>query len=147
MKKLFMMAVLICTTQIMSAQHNKKAHKAMDLAPEEMASLQTKKMTLALDLSESQQDDIYPILLENAKLRKAHMVERKAKRESGESTKPTKEERLTRTNAMLDRKIEVKAQMKKILDAEQYAKWEKIQAKRQEKMKAKGKKKHANKKA
>ncbi|MEW4924400.1 DUF4890 domain-containing protein [Algibacter sp. 2305UL17-15] len=145
MKKILMIALAICAIQITSAQANNRGQKAMDLAPEEMATLQTKKMTLLLDLNQSQQDDIYKINLENAKLRKAHMAERKAKREHAEATKPSKEQRLEMANKMLDHKIAMKAKMKNILNDEQYAKWEKAQAKRHAKMKGKAKKKHAGK--
>ena len=48
---------------------------------------------------------------------------------------------------MLDHKIEVKAKMKKILNEEQYTKWETAMAKRERKMKDKGQKKRADKKA
>ncbi|WP_042247096.1 DUF4890 domain-containing protein [Jejuia pallidilutea] len=148
MKKLIMIALAVCTIQITNAQGPERNRKAMmDLEPEEIATLQTKKMTLALDLNASQQDDIYKINLENAKMRKTQMAERKAKRESSDAAKPTKEERLAMANKMLDHKIEVKAKMKKILNDEQYAKWEKSMAKRQSKMKGKDKKKRDRKKA
>ncbi len=148
MKKLIMIVLAICTIQIASAQEPNKKGKAMaNLEPEEIATLQTKKMTLHLDLTDAQQKDIYKINLENAKIRKAHMAERKARKESGEATKPTKEERLAMANKILDRKIEVKAKMKNILNEEQYAKWETAMAKRASKMKAKGKKRHAKRKA
>ena len=147
MKKLIMATIAICTIQIASAQGPNKNRKAMaNLEPEEIATLQTKKMTLHLDLDDAQQDKIYEINLENAKMRKAKMEERKARRENGDTTKPTKEERFTMANDMLDHKIAVKAKMKEILNDEQYAKWEKIMAKRASKMKDKNKR-HANKKA
>lgn len=139
MKKLVLIVLALCAVQIASAQGPHKGKKGMNLSAEELANLKTKKMTLALDLTEAQQDDIYIINLENAKLRKAHMTERKAKRESGEATKPTKEERLAMANKMLDHKIAVKAKVKKILNEEQYARWEKMMAKRQAKMKHKAK--------
>lgn len=139
-----MVALAICTIQITAAQGPNKNRKAMaNLEPEEIATLQTKKMTLRLDLTDAQQDDIYKINLENAKLRKAHMAERKARKESGEATKPSKEERLARANKMLDHKIAMKAKMKNILNEEQYAKWEASLDMRQHKMKAKTKRKHA----
>ena len=148
MKKLIMIAIAICTLQITTAQGPERNRKAMmDLEPEEVATLQTKKMTLYLDLNASQQDDIYKLNLENAKMRKAQMAERKAKRESGEATKPTKKERLAMANKMLDHKIEVKAKMKKILNDDQYAKWEESMAKRDSKMKGKNKNKRGKRKA
>lgn len=137
MKKLIVAVMVLCAIQMVSAQGPHKGKKGMNLGAEDMANLQTKKMTLALDLTESQQKDVYNISLENAKLRKAHMAERKAKRESGETTKLTKEERLAKANKMLDHRIAVKAKMKDVLDKDQYARWEKMMAKRQAKMKQK----------
>lgn len=147
MKKLVLVVMALCAIQITAAQGPHKGKKGMDLSPEEMANLQTKKMTLALDLTDAQQQDIYKINLENAKLRKAHMAERKAKRESGEAQKPTQEERLKMANKKLDHMIEVKAKMKDILNDEQYARWEKMVAKRQAKMKGKAKNKQTKRKA
>ncbi|WP_092580789.1 DUF4890 domain-containing protein [Hyunsoonleella jejuensis] len=147
MKKLIMVVLAICTIQVVAAQGPNQNRKAMaNLEPEEIATLQTKKMTLHLDLTDAQQQDIYKINLENAKLRKAHMAERKARKENSEASKPTKEERLAMANKMLDHKIEVKAKMKKILNEEQYTKWETAMAKRERKMKDKGQKKRAGKK-
>ena len=99
----------------------------MDLSAEDAATLQTKKMTLHLDLNKSQQAEIKKINLENATKRKAMITERKARKESGEAQKPTQEQRLKMANTKLDHKIAMKAKMKNILNEEQYAKWEKAQ--------------------
>ncbi|MFD2725399.1 hypothetical protein [Hyunsoonleella rubra] len=147
MKKLLILAVAIFAVQMTSAQAKERGQKAMDLSAEEMATIQTKKMTLFLDLNKSQQDNVYQVNLENAKLRKAHMAERKAKKESAEATKPSKEERVAMMNKMLDHKIAVKAKMKDILNDEQYEKWEKAQARRHAKMKEKAKNKRKGKRA
>ena len=146
MKKLVLVVMALCAIQITSAQGHQKSKKGMNLSAEEIATIQTKKMTLALDLTEAQQDGIYQVNLENAKLRKAHMAERKAKRESGEAKKPTKEERIEMVNKRLDHQIAVKAKMKDILSEEQYKKWERMMAKKSTKMKDKSKDKKARKK-
>jgi hypothetical protein len=148
MKKLIMAVLAICTIQIAAAQQNDKRKAMANLEPDEIATLKTKKMALHLDLTDAQQKEVYKINLENAKMRKTHRAERNARKESGEATKPTKEERLAMANQKLDRQIEVKAKMKTILDDEQYAKWEKAMTKRASKTKEKGKKKkHAKRKA
>ena len=133
MKKLILIAIAFIGLQATGQQQRKqglnngdRGEKMMNLSPEEMATLQTKKMILALDLNESQQKEIQKINLENATIRKAHMAERKVKREEGAA--PSKEERLKMMNAMLDHKIEMKAKMKTILNEEQFDKWEKAQA-------------------
>ena len=104
------------------AQRGENSHRDTfkDLTPEQMATLQTKRMTLALDLDEKQQSKIKAINLEQAQSRKAKMEERKAARESGESKKPTAEERFAMQNERLDKMIAHKAEMKSILSDEQY---------------------------
>ena len=134
MKKILIIAVALLALQA-TAQEQKKeqrnkgerSHKMMNLSAEEAATLQTKKMTLHLDLNESQQKEINKINLENATKRKAMMAERKAKKESDEMQKPTQEQRLKMEHAKLDHKIAMKAKMKNILNEEQFAKWEKAQ--------------------
>jgi periplasmic protein CpxP/Spy len=151
MKKLILIAIAMIAIQV-SAQDTKerpnrersaKIDKFQDLTPEEMASLQTKKMTLQLDLNESQQKEIQKINLENATERKAKMEARKAQKENETMAKPSKEERLKMMNERLDNQIEMKGKMKKILNDEQFAKWEKQQenmTKRREEMPKRGNK-------
>ena len=134
MKKILIIALALFALQV-TAQDQKKERqnkqdrslKMMNLSAEEAATLQTKKMTLHLDLNESQQAQVKTINLENATKRKAMMAERKAKKESGNAQKPTQEQRLKMTNAKLDNKIAMKVKMKTILNEKQYAKWEKAQ--------------------
>ena len=155
MKKLVFIALALIALQA-TAQENKKekpnkaerAEKMMDIPAVEMATLQTKKMTLHLDLNESQQKEIQKINLENATKRKAMMESRKAQKESGELKKPTDEDRLKMANDRLDDKIAMKAKMKEILNEEQYAKWEKAESRMamNEKGKKEGMKKRMQKK-
>lgn len=136
MKKLILIALVAMVAFQVSAQNSKerpnrerspRMDKFQDLTPEEMATMQTKKMTLHLDLNESQQKEIQKINLENAIDRKAKMEARIAQRENGTMAKTTKEERLKMMNERLDKQIAMKAKMKKILNDEQFAKWEKQQ--------------------
>lgn len=108
--------------------HQEKSHKGymMNMSPEQTATLQTKRMTLALDLTDAQQKQIQSLNLENATKRAAKMKEIKAKKESGELKKPTSDDRYAMQLAMLDHQIAQKNNMKKILDKDQYAKWEKM---------------------
>lgn len=137
------MLLLVGATAV--AQEKSGGHhrgKMNDMTPEQMATLQTKKMTLALDLSESQQSQIQALNLENVKVRKTKMEERKAKKEVGERKKRTSEERYAMSNARLDAQIAQKEEMKKILSEKQMEKWEKMKhGKRKHKgRKGKGKK-------
>ncbi|KJD32643.1 hypothetical protein PW52_15510 [Tamlana sedimentorum] len=133
MKKILLIAIALVGLQAVAQNHRgegkkERGDKMANLSAEEIATLQTKRMTLYLDLTESQQKKIQAINLENATKRKEMMEERKAKKESGEErTKPTDEERLAMENARLDHKIAMKAKMKDILNEEQYTKWEKSQ--------------------
>lgn len=113
-------------------------HFMKDLTPEQMAELQTKKLTLALDLSSSQQQQILALNTATAKDRKQKMEARKAKMEKKE--KPTADEKYAMLNERMDAKIAHKQKMKQILSKEQYEKWEKMHAR-----KGKGKKKRKGK--
>lgn len=149
MKKIVFIALALVAFQL-TAQDKKerpnrergeKMERYQDYSPEEMANLQTKKMTLHLDLNESQQKEIKKLNLENAIARKAKMEAHKAQKESGNIEKPSKEARLKMMNDRLDHQIEMKSNMKKILNADQFTKWEKSQ----EEMKNKHNRKHKEK--
>ena len=131
-----------------------RMQKFADFTTEEMAQLKTKKMTLNFDLTEAQQKEIYKLNLKEATERKQMMEERKAKMEErrnnkgeGEKgkNKPSKEERLKIANDKLDKQISHKKEMKRILNKDQFEKWEKVnkrmQGKKQQKSKAKSSKK------
>ncbi|KJD32613.1 hypothetical protein PK35_10465 [Tamlana nanhaiensis] len=133
MKKLILIAVAFVGLQAVAqegprdGQRKERMEKMMSMSAEEIATLQTKRMTLHLDLTESQQAKIQKINLENATQRKAKFEEMKAKKEKGELKKPTDEERYAMENARLDHQIAMKRKMKDILNDDQYAKWEKGQ--------------------
>ena len=136
MKKLVLIALAFIALQATAQEQRRQGQDGQErryqmenLSAEDMATLQTKKMTLHLDLNESQQAKIQKINLENAIQRKSMMENRKAKKESGELKRPTDEERLKMANVRLDHKIAMKAKMKDILDDAQYAKWGKAQSK------------------
>lgn len=134
MKKNLIIALAFVAFQVSAQEHHReghsKAHAFQDLSAEEAASLQTKKMTLYLNLNDKQQKDIYALNLKNAQDRKTFMENRKSKKESGEMQKPSKEDRLKMINARLDHQIEMKDKMRSILDDDQFSKWEKIQARK-----------------
>lgn len=133
MKKLILIALALVTIQV-SAQNKKqrvqrcdpmeKGQRIGDFTPEEMAQLQTKKMTLNLDLTVAQQKQIETLNLENAKNRKTLMETRQANMKNGKGEKPSKEERLSMMNTRLDKQLEMKQKMKKILNDDQFEKWE-----------------------
>ena len=120
--KTFFAIVLIMTGVTGFSQHKHDRMGMKDMTPEQVANLETKKMTLALDLTEKQQGQIQQINLEKAIDRKARMEERK---ERGDA-KPDADERYALMNERLDKQIAMKEQMKDILDKDQYDKWEKL---------------------
>lgn len=138
MKRLIIILITLATFQVTAQerkrefqkerQHN-RVESMKDLTPEERATLQTKKMTLHLDLTEAQQKRIQALNLENAKMRQAKMDERRAIRETSDGNGLTKEERLKMMNERLDHQIAMKRQMKDILNDDQYEKWEASQEK------------------
>ena len=127
MKKVIIAMVLIAGfTGMAQKGPHRSNHAAMkDLTPEQVATLQTKKLTLALDLSTSQQKAIQELHVENVKLRKEKRASARAGNTDGERGKPSSEELYAMQNERLDRMIFVKAQMKESLSPEQYEKWQK----------------------
>ena len=97
-----------------------------DVTPEQMATLQTKKLTLALDLNASQQKAVQELHLENAKLRKEKMEKIRTEKAADERAKPSPEKHFAMQNERLDRMIVTKGKMKQILSPEQYEKWQKV---------------------
>ncbi|MDP5061887.1 MAG: hypothetical protein NWP64_08215 [Maribacter sp.] len=126
MKKI-LMAILVMATISATAQDQNKGKRGdmKDLSPDQVASLQTKKMTLALDLNESQQAKVKTILTKDATARKAKMEERKASKDEGKKIM-TSEEKYAKQNERLDYQIARKEEMKSILTADQFEKWEKM---------------------
>ena len=143
MKKIILIAVAFLAIQATAQErknehrgNNERSKKMNNLSAEEIATLQTKKMTLHLDLNESQQAEIHKINLKNAEARKKGYDHYKALRDGAKKEKPSKEERLKRANQRLDYQIATKQKMKSILNDTQYAKWEKSQVKRAQRGKA-----------
>lgn len=102
--------------------------------------LAVKKMTLALDLSPKQQNQLKPIIASKMAERKAFMEKRKEARK--EKKRPTADEMYAMQSKRLDNEIAIKSSMKDILNKEQFEKFEKMQKKR----KMKGKKMMENRK-
>ncbi|MEO9076637.1 MAG: hypothetical protein ABI263_04995 [Gelidibacter sp.] len=135
MKKLVMIMIAVATLQV-SAQDQKREFKKhrmaskMDYTPEQMAQLQAKKMTLALDLSDKQQKEMSAVFLEQAKFRQSKREAYLKSKDTAETQTWSKEERFKMTNARLDQQIEMKKKMKSILSTDQYEKWGEMKDKR-----------------
>ncbi|QCW98853.1 hypothetical protein FGM00_01480 [Aggregatimonas sangjinii] len=124
MKKVLIIAMAFISLHTV-AQEREKGERS-EYTPEQMATLHTKRMTLALDLSAAQQEQVQNLNLSQAEMRKTQMEARKARKTSEEGAKPTADERYAMQTERLDQQIALKAEMKKILSDEQYARWEKM---------------------
>ena len=126
------LALLLSTLAIAQREGRRGHHGGYhnDLTVEQLATLKTKKMTLALDLSEKQQQQIMELNLANTEFKKSKMEERKVKKESGEAKKPSAQERYAKENERLDRMIAQQEKLKKILSDEQYKVWKTMQVHR-----------------
>lgn len=91
-----------------------------DWTPTQRAELKTKKLTLHLDLTEKQQEQVHAIHLQQEE----HFAAKRKEREAGK--KLTSEELYQLKSNALDRKIAEKEQFKAILNAEQFTKFEKL---------------------
>jgi periplasmic protein CpxP/Spy len=142
MKKILLLSTLFISSFVV-AQKNVNAKKnhskknqmqtIKEFTPEQMATLKTKKMTLALDLTEDQQKKMYDYNLENTHAINTYKENNKKQKES--NVKLTSDQKYEKMNATLDKKIEMKTKIKSILNEEQYQKWENAQKERTHKKK------------
>lgn len=142
MKKLFI-AALLAVSIATFAQDKKEMPKRAEVekfTPQQRNELMLKKMTLELDLNAKQQDQMKSIIAEKSAKREAMMKDRK-----DNNTKPTTEERFARKNKMLDEQIAMKAKMKGILSADQFAKWDAMRGKHHKRGAHRMHKKHGDK--
>ena len=139
MKNVFFMCFLLLGIALQAQpghgpEEGRKARKEMrdqmkNLTPLQKAELKTKRMALHLDLSEAQQKEVQKILLEREEKFENLRNEKNKEREL------SKEELFERKSDMLDDQIAMKQQMKSILTEAQFAKFEKMKQKRQDKRK------------
>ena len=126
MKKITITLVLLVVTATMAQERKSLQGDMQGMTPEQIATLQTNRMTLALDLSETQQLQLIKLFTENVKVRKEKLEEQKAKKES-DTLKPTPKDRFTQQNQRLVELNAYKEKIKKILTQKQYEKWKKMQ--------------------
>lgn len=120
MKPYFLITVLFISISVFAQQQNRRG-TAPDFTPEQQAEIQTKKLTLALELNENQIAKVQTLELEIAKERKATRELRQSKRQAGE--RPSDEELFEMKSVRLDRQTAHQNKMKNILTKEQYATW------------------------
>lgn len=127
--------VLFLATSIMAFGQNekRKMKKDHEFTSEQMAILKTKKMALALDLSENQQDQM---LVLNKKWIEEKMA-RKEAHKSIDKAEMTSDQKFDMMNQAMDRKLVQQEQIKKVLDKDQYESWKKHSRKMGHKSKGK----------
>jgi hypothetical protein len=136
MKKLLIIALALFTLNGVaqekrkrSSNHQERMSLRKDMTPKDIADLKSKKLTLQLDLTDNQQQKVYRLILKQAEKNKSSRKTHKA--DNGEKKERlSKEERIKMQNHKLDQMIAIKREMKTILTAEQYAKFEKLKTKK-----------------
>lgn len=129
MKKLIIAALLV-VSMTSFAQDRKDMPKRAEMekfTPEQRNQLMLKKMTLELDLSAKQQEQMKSIIAEQTAKRESRMKEWKANKDT--DSKLSSDERFARKSQMLDEQIAMKAKMKTILSADQFEKWDAMKSK------------------
>ena len=101
--------------------NNHQRNGMEQFTPEQRSELQVKKLTLELDLNESQQRDIKAFIADKNTKMETRKTAMKAMKEKG--TKPTSDERFAMKSKMLDEQIATKKRMQKILNEKQFEKW------------------------
>lgn len=123
MKKLASIALVALFTISTFAQKQQRRQQRPDFTVDQMAELQTKKMTLQFDLSEQQQQQILEINTRKAADRKQKMEARQAAKIADK--KPTSDEIFKNKSERMNNMIAHKAEMKKVLNETQFETWEK----------------------
>jgi hypothetical protein len=133
MKKVIVLVAIFMAWTSFAQEPNPKEKKSEieQFSPEQRNQLRLKKLILELDLNAAQQKEMSEIIAEQTTKHEAMKKTRQANQAAGK--KPSPDERFAIANKILDDKIAVKSRVKKILDKEQFAKWQKLQEKMEKK--------------
>jgi hypothetical protein len=116
----FMLAIVTAQAQIKTDRSENRRELAANLNPEDVASIQAKRMTLALDLSDNQEKEIAELLTARRTNRKENEVTRE------DFKAMSAEQKLAMKEKQMDERIAIKRAFKKILNDEQYTEFEKM---------------------
>lgn len=108
-------------------KHGKRMAQT-DLSIEQRAILQSKKMTLMLDLSSGQQKKVEKILVDQFQSKKEMQSRRKTMSDS--LAVPDPDQRFEQMNARLEAQIAFQNRMKEVLSEEQYSIWKQAQGRK-----------------
>ena len=128
-----LLALFICFSLTINAQKKQFFKNKKRLTTEQLTTLKVKKMTLELELSEIQQNKLTPVIKE---LISEHSAQLDKKRElKNEVKKINPNERYQMANKILDRKIMFQKEMRTILNEKQFKKFKTLEKKRNQKKK------------
>ena len=136
-----LLALFICFSLTINAQKKQFFKNKKSLTTEQLTTLKVKKMTLELELSEIQQNKLTPVIKELISERSAQLDKKRELKNEVKKINPN--ERYQMANKILDRKIMFQKEMRTILNEEQFKKFKTLEKKRNEKMK---KRRHQKKK-
>ncbi len=134
MKKLIL--VFLLSTSLVAIGQNEKRKMKFDeeFTPEQQAILKTKKMALALDLNESQQNEV----LKLTKKWSQEKASTKAAYKSLNKEEMSADQKFEMMNKALDTKLAHQVEIKNILNKDQYELWRKSSRKMHYKSQRKG---------
>jgi hypothetical protein len=125
MKKICTLSLVFLTLGAF-AQHRGKMQQALqELTPGQQATLQSKRMALALELDIPQQEAVQRLLESRFE---ASAQRRENHRRAEQDSSLTPEARYQRMEARLDRELAFRQDLKDILTEDQYAQWKTHQA-------------------
>ena len=134
MKNIANILILVFLFTFTIKAQKKRGYK-QQLTVNQQTSLKVKQMTLALDLSDKQQQRVTPLLRAAIAFRQATVEKRKEARK--QKKRPTSDEVYVVKSQLLDNKISIKRNMKNILNATQFETFKKMYKQRMKKKKGK----------
>ena len=121
--KMWILAMTMMVAVAANAQDKK--HQREHFTTEQRAELKAKKMTLALDLNEKQQKEVQKLFVENGRTQDEYI---KQYREKQTVKKLSTDEKFEIKSRILDKRISMNNNMKKILNEKQFEKYEQMKA-------------------
>jgi protein CpxP len=143
MKNIASILVLIFVFTFTIQAQKKRGYK-QQLTINQQTSLKVKQMTLVLDLSDKQQQQVTPLLRAAIAFRQAAMKKRKEARK--QKKRPSSDEIYAIKSQVLDNKISMKRNMKNILNATQFETFKKMYKQGMKKKKGKEQRQRSTKK-
>ncbi len=122
MKKIFL--ILVLTIGLSTFAQDGKRPEREKLSVVQRNELHLKKMVLDLDLTESQQKEMSKIIAEQSAKMEIAKAEHKSNKEKG--IQPSADTRFENQKKRLDDEIATKQKVRKILNPNQFEKWEKM---------------------